>query len=167
MRSARDTGGMNLLELAIGRGTVLVVALAIASGLARPASSPPRGRVVVTDTETTILDVVEFAPATSILQPSSRPTLDAVAATLRGNPSIELIEVQSHTSGIGDGDANLALTQQRAEVVVSYLGDAGIAPTRLVAQGYGDTQPIDRAAPTKNERVSFLIVRRSTDLGAR
>ena len=121
----------------------------------------PRAGVVVTDTETTILDVVEFMPGTAVLRPSSLPTLDAVAATMQGNPSISLVEVQAHTSGIGDELANLDLTQRRADAVVLYLGAAGVSPARLAAQGYGDTQPIDRAAPHKNERISFLILQRS------
>jgi outer membrane protein OmpA-like peptidoglycan-associated protein len=154
---------MNLLDVATGRGTALVLALALTSSLALSGEPPARGRVVVTDTETTILDIVEFAPGTATLRPSARPTLDAVAATLQGNPSIELVEVQSHTRGIGDSTANLALSAQRAAVIMAYLVDAGIAPSRLVAQGYGDTQPIDRAAPAKNERISFLIIKRSTD----
>lgn len=120
--------------------------------------------VTETETETTILDVVEFVPGTATLRPTSRPTLDAVAATLLGNPSIELTEVQSHTRGIGDHATNRTLSEHRAAVVVAYLVEAGLPSSRLVAQGYGDTQPIDRAAPGKNERVSFLILKRSTDL---
>ncbi len=154
---------MNLLEPAFGRGTVLVLALALASWLAVPAEPPARGRVVVTETSTTILDVVEFVPGTATLRPTSHPILDAIAATLSGNPSIELVEVQSHTRGSGDSAANLALSDQRAVVVMTYLQNAGVASSRLVAQGYGDTQPIDRAAPAKNERMSFLILRRSSD----
>ncbi|HET9987921.1 MAG TPA: OmpA family protein [Kofleriaceae bacterium] len=154
---------MNLLDLAVGRGTALVIALALGSLiLLRPEAPPQRGRVVVTDTETTILDVVEFAPGTATLRASSRPTLDAVADTLRGNPSIELVEVQSHTR-----DANLALSQHRADAVVAYLVSAGVEPNRVVAQGYGDTQPIDRAAPGNNERIAFLILKRASDVAER
>jgi outer membrane protein OmpA-like peptidoglycan-associated protein len=155
---------MHLVDLALGRGTVLVLCVAIGSWLVAPSDEEPQGRVVVTETETTILDVVEFEPGTATLRPTSRPTLDAVADTLRGNPSIELVEVQSHTRGTGDEVANLELSHQRATVVVAYLVDAGVAPERLDAQGYGDTQPIDRTAPAKNERISFLILKRSTDL---
>jgi OmpA-OmpF porin, OOP family len=157
---------MNLLDLALGRGTPLVLALAVASWLALPVEPAHRGRVIVTETETTILDVVEFVPGTATLRPTSRPILDAVAATLRGNPSIELIEVQSHTRGPGDHAANLTLSDDRAAAIVAYVVAAGIAPSRLVAQGYGDTQPLDRAASAKNERVSFLILKRSTDLNS-
>jgi OmpA-OmpF porin, OOP family len=152
---------MYLLDVVLGRGTPLVLALLIGSWLAAPA--PHRARVVVTDAETTILDVVEFEPGTASLRPTSLPTLDAVAATLRGNPSIELVEVQSHTRGVDDSTANLALSEQRAAVIVTYLVDAGVPRSRLVAEGYGDTQPIDRAMPAKNERVSFLILERSPD----
>jgi outer membrane protein OmpA-like peptidoglycan-associated protein len=154
---------MYLVDLALGRGIALALALGIGSWVLAPARNEPRTRVVVTESETTILDVVEFAPGTATLRPTSLPTLDAVADTLRGNPSIQLLEVQSHTSGHGDGAAHQALTQQRAEVVVQYLVAAGVEPARLVAQGYGDSQPIDVAAPAKNERVSFLILRRSSD----
>jgi outer membrane protein OmpA-like peptidoglycan-associated protein len=153
---------MNLLDLAVGRGTALVIALALGSLIFLcPEAAPHRGRVVVTDTETTILDVVEFSPGTATLCERSRPTLDAVASTLLGNPSIELIEVQSHTRDTGDGAASLALSEQRAAVVVAYLVAAGVEPTRLVGQGYGDTQPIDRAVPAKNERMAFLILKRT------
>ncbi|MEO6777253.1 MAG: OmpA family protein [Kofleriaceae bacterium] len=158
---------MNLLAVAMGRRTALVLALALGSVLLLAAdSSPARGRVVVTASETTILDVVEFAPATATLRAGARPTLDAIAETLQGNPSLALIEVQAHTRGDGDAAANLVLSQRRADVIVAYLIQAGVAPARLVAHGYGDTQPLDPAAPANNERVSFLILDRAGDRAA-
>jgi outer membrane protein OmpA-like peptidoglycan-associated protein len=151
---------MQFLDVALGRGTPLVLALLIGSWLALPAH-PTRGRVVVTESETTILDVVEFDAGTATLRTTSQPILDAVAATLVGNPSIRLVEVQSHTSRIGDHDANLALSMQRAEVVAAYLVQAGVSSSRLIARGYGDAQPIDPAIPANNERMSFLILSRT------
>ncbi len=158
---------MDLVDLTVGRriAIALAVTLAATSWLAL-ASHEPRPRVVVTETETTILDAVEFAPGTTALRTTSRATLDAVAATLRANPGIELVEVQAHMAGSGDAAADQALSDQRAATVRAYLVDAGVEPARLAAQGYGDTQPIDRAAPAKNERVSFLILKRSPDAGA-
>jgi outer membrane protein OmpA-like peptidoglycan-associated protein len=157
---------MNLLDGTISRRTVVAFALALGSLLLVSADSPrEHGRVVVTDTETTILDVVEFAPGTAMLRGTSSATLDAVAETLRGNPSIERVEVQAHMRSDGTGGADLELSQQRAEVVVAYLVAAGVEPARLVAQGYGDTQPLEPTAVTaaKNERVAFLILERATD----
>jgi OOP family OmpA-OmpF porin len=152
---------MHLLERVVGRSTVVALALALGATSALALSDGHNhGRVVVTDTETTILDVVEFAPGTALLRPTSFPILGAVADTLRGNPSITLLEVQSHTSGRGDHAANLTLTDQRANLIMNYLIAHGIEPARLTAQGYGDSEPIDVAAPDKNERVSFLILQR-------
>jgi len=154
---------MHLLDVPLGRSIALVLCVAVGSWLVASHDDAHEGRVVVTDTETTILDVVEFVPGTPTLRPSAQPILDAVAATMQGNPSIELVEVQSHTRGTGDEVANLDLSEQRAAVVVAYLVNAGVEPARLAAQGYGDTQPLDRMAPENNERISFLILRRATD----
>jgi len=155
---------MHLLEARLGRYVALALVLLTVSAVAVLRESPPRGRVVVTDTETEILDIVEFVPATATLRPRSFATLDAVAATLVGNPSIELVEVQAHTRGLGDEAANLELTQQRANAVRAYLVTAGVESARLDAQGYGDTQPLDHAGSPNNERISFLILKRSSDL---
>ena len=50
---------------------------------------------------------------------------------------------------------------------MKYLVDKGVDEKRLTAQGYGETQPLDRrhveAAWAKNRRVAFLIVKRATD----
>lgn len=145
---------MHLLERVGGRA-LLVLTLAVAPLMASPLEQP--GHVVVTDTETTILDVIEFDPGTATLRPNSLPTLDAVAATLIGNPSIELVEVQSHTAGVDQ-----ALSDQRAATVVAYLVRAGVEPARLLAEGYSNTQPLDPAVPAKNERIAFLILKRAS-----
>jgi outer membrane protein OmpA-like peptidoglycan-associated protein len=154
---------MQRLEVPYLSTLALAALVAVGSWLAAPTpEDEPRGRVVVTDTETTILDVIEFEPGTATIRTKSKPTLDAVAATMQGNPSIELVEVQSHLRAQRCG-ANAALSQRRADAVVAYLVAAGVAPARLVAQGYGDTQPIDVAAPWKNERIAFLILKRASD----
>jgi outer membrane protein OmpA-like peptidoglycan-associated protein len=128
---------------------------------------PDRGRVVVTDTSIEILDVIYFEYNKDIIKPASYPILDAVAATMQGNPSIQLIEIQGHTDERGDDAYNLDLSDRRAKSVQKYLVDKGVDPKRLTAQGYGETQPLDRrhneAAWAKNRRVAFLIIKRATD----
>jgi len=128
---------------------------------------PDRGRVVVTDTAIEILDMVYFEYNKAIIKPVSYPILDAVAATLQGNPSIQLIEVQGHTDERGDDAYNLDLSDRRAHAVEKYLIDKGVDAKRLSAQGYGETQPVDRrsneAAWAKNRRVAFLILKRASD----
>ena len=128
---------------------------------------PDRGRVVVTDTKIEILDKVYFEYNKAVIKSESFPILDAVAATLEGNPDIQLIEVQGHTDERGNDAYNLELSDKRAKAVVKYLADKGIAADRLQGQGYGETQPIERksneAAWAKNRRVEFLILKRSND----
>jgi OmpA-OmpF porin, OOP family len=126
---------------------------------------PDRGRVVVTETSIEILDVIYFDYNSATIQARSFPILDAVAATLQGNPSIQLIEIQGHTDERGDDAYNLDLSDRRSKSVMKYLADKGVAEKRLSAQGYGETQPLDRAhnekAWAKNRRVAFLIIKRS------
>jgi OmpA-OmpF porin, OOP family len=128
---------------------------------------PDRGRVVVTDTSIEILDVIYFEYDKAVILPKSFPILDAVAATLQGNPSIQLVEIQGHTDERGDDAYNLDLSDRRAKAVMKYLVDKGVDSKRLTAQGYGETQPLDRrhneAAWAKNRRVAFLILKRATD----
>lgn len=126
---------------------------------------PFGGRVVITDVDVQILDPVTFAPDKAVLAPTSLPILDAIAATLLNDPGILLVEVQSHTDERGDAAVNQRLTDARAQVIVSYLVGKGVDPARLVAQGYGGTQPLDahhtEAAWAKNRRVAFLILKRA------
>jgi outer membrane protein OmpA-like peptidoglycan-associated protein len=128
---------------------------------------PDRGRVVVTDTKIEILDKIFFEYDKAVIKGESFPILDAVAATLEGNPDIALIEIQGHTDSDGSDAYNLDLSDRRAAAVKKYLVDKGIAEDRLTSQGYGESQPLERkntaAAKAKNRRVEFLIVKRGSD----
>ena len=125
---------------------------------------PDKGRVVVTDTSIEILDKVYFEYDKAVIKKESYGILDAVAATLEGNPDIALIEIQGHTDSRGNDAYNLDLSDRRAAAVKQYLVDKGINEGRLQSQGYGETVPLDRkkneAAYAKNRRVEFLILKR-------
>ncbi|HYW94918.1 MAG TPA: OmpA family protein [Bacteroidales bacterium] len=74
------------------------------------------------------------------LRPESMVSLDKLVETLNDNPNIT-IELMSHTDSRGTDEDNLILSQKRAQSVVDYLISKGIAPDRLQAKGYGETQP--------------------------
>ncbi len=123
---------------------------------------PDRGRVTVTSQSIEILDWIVF-DNDAVIKRTSFPILDAVVATLKGNPEVTLVEVQGHAVR-GDAKGSLALSSERANAVRKYLVAKGIDAARLVAKGYGDTQLLDHSnrMAAKNQRVGFHILKRLT-----
>lgn len=78
----------------------------------------------------------DFAKAD--LRPESMVALDGLVETLNDNPNIT-IELGSHTDSRGSDADNVSLSQRRAQSVVNYLIQKGIAADRLTAKGYGET----------------------------
>ncbi len=74
------------------------------------------------------------------LTASSCTALDRLVKMLEENPNVT-IEMAAHCDYRGNDDYNLRLSQKRAESVVKYLTDHGIAADRLTAKGYGETRP--------------------------
>ncbi len=74
------------------------------------------------------------------VRPESMVALDKLVETLNDNPTIT-IELGSHTDARGSVADNELLSQRRAQSVVNYLIEKGIAPARLTAKGYGKSQP--------------------------
>jgi outer membrane protein OmpA-like peptidoglycan-associated protein len=70
--------------------------------------------------------------------------------------------VEGHTDNVGNAAYNKDLSARRAASVVRYLVGKGIAPSRLVAAGYGFEQPIasnkTALGRAKNRRVAFTIL---------
>jgi len=125
---------------------------------------PDKGRVVVHKGRIEILDKIYFETDKAVIKPVSFPILDAIAATMKGNPQILLIEIQGHADERGSDDHNMKLTDDRAHAVLKYITDKGIDAGRLRAKGYGETRPVDKnhneEAWSKNRRVEFVIQKR-------
>jgi outer membrane protein OmpA-like peptidoglycan-associated protein len=117
---------------------------------------PDRGRVVVTDSSIEILEQIYFAKDSEAIESRSRPIVEAIAATLAGNPEIAKIEIGGHASG-DEGDV-WGLSAHRASAVRDALVARGIAGTRIVVVPYGATQPVGGA--NKDRRVEFAIAER-------
>jgi len=105
-----------------------------------------------------ILRGVIFETGKSALKPESFTVLDIVAQSLTANPDIR-IEIAGYTDNTGTVATNLRLSQARADAVRAYLGSKGVAPGRMVAKGYGATNPIasnsSAAGRTQNRRVEL------------
>lgn len=110
------------------------------------------------------LAAIQFETASATLTDSSSPVLDAAAAALidalDARPGLA-IEIEGHTDNTGDADANLALSQARADAVVTALTYRGVPASVLTATGLGQTEPIaDNSTDegrAQNRRVEFVI----------
>ncbi len=75
------------------------------------------------------------------LRSASVTELDKLVLIMNDNPTIK-VEMGSHTDSIGKAEANLRLSQARAQSCVNYLITKGISPERIVAKGNGETMPV-------------------------
>ncbi|MBM4392623.1 MAG: OmpA family protein, partial [Deltaproteobacteria bacterium] len=120
-------------------------------------------RVVVLADRVDIRDKIFFEFDSAVITADSFRILDDLAATLDNHVEIELLEVQGHTDDQGAEDYNQKLSQGRAEAVREYLVKSGIAGDRLVARGYGESQPLQpgtsEEAREVNRRVAFKILK--------
>ena len=105
-----------------------------------------------------VLRGVTFETGRSALKPDSYTILDIVAASLVANPDIK-IEIGGHTDNTGSAATNTRLSQARADAVRAYLASKGVAPERMVAKGYGPSQPVapntSVAGRAQNRRVEL------------
>lgn len=87
-----------------------------------------------------LIDNIFYAFDKATLLPESKNALDSLILMLNDNPNIT-IELSAHTDYRGAEDYNKKLSQKRAESVVKYLINHGIAADRLTAVGYGEEKP--------------------------
>jgi outer membrane protein OmpA-like peptidoglycan-associated protein len=124
---------------------------------------PDRGSVVIEENSIIILEKIYFETDSAEILPRSYPILDAVAATLIGNPHITLVEIQGHADERASDEYNIRLTSDRAAAVLDALVQRGVARDRLRSAGYGERCPVDpRHTPQaweQNRRVEFKIIR--------
>ena len=81
----------------------------------------------------------DFNKAT--LQPASDGPLGQVASLMAADPSLK-VEVQGHTDNVGGDDYNQKLSEARANSVMTWLTQHGVAAGRMSAKGYGKTKPV-------------------------
>ncbi|MCB9780739.1 MAG: OmpA family protein [Alphaproteobacteria bacterium] len=119
-------------------------------------------RVFISQKAIVITDKIFFKTGKATIKPESHALLDEIAGVLAKHEEIKKVEVAGHTDDQGKDDANLKLSQGRSEAVMAYLVGQGIAADRLVAKGYGETEPIgDNTTDegrAQNRRVEFRIL---------
>lgn len=92
----------------------------------------------------------------------SKAQLDEMAKLLQGQPNLK-VYIVGHTDNQGQLDANIALSQQRAQSVVAVLTAAPykVDPKRLVAKGVANLAPVASndadSGRSKNRRVELVV----------
>ncbi|MFK7774641.1 MAG: flagellar motor protein MotB [Saprospiraceae bacterium] len=123
--------------------------------------SPKNGRLFVTMTEPIL-----FNSGSVRVKRDYNPTLENMAAVLKGNPSLRLI-IEGHSdnvpvkSGVAYSD-NWDVSLARAKSVVKKLTKLGVSPNQLLPTGRGEFDPLssdDSSESRKmNRRVDFIVM---------
>ena len=92
--------------------------------------------------EVFVMRNLHFATNKTRILSSSEEALEALFGYLERNPEIR-IKIMGHTDNVGKDAANQRLSEGRAEAVREDLIKRGINETRIEAEGYGETRPID------------------------
>lgn len=103
---------------------------------------------------------IQFDSGAVTLQSSAKKILKSVVQAVNRCPAHH-IYINGYTDSYGDAKANKALSQARAEAVMSYLVGLGIQPARLKARGFGEKNPIannkTEAGRAKNRRIELIV----------
>jgi len=104
---------------------------------------------------------LEFESGKAVIRQTSYVALEELVKLLQRKPNFRIL-IEGHTDNVGSAPLNMRLSLSRAEAVKIYLTEKGVATDRVIAKGYGLTQPV---APNntpqgrqKNRRVEFTIL---------
>ena len=117
-----------------------------------------------------VLEHLFFHHDQSLILKDSKVELDKLYDLMLNMPKL-VVEIAGHTDSKGDDDYNMKLSQKRAQAVVDAVVKRGIDKSRMVAKGYGETEPLannldddgkeDAEGMAKNRRVELKVL----DLG--
>lgn len=114
----------------------------------------------VDDTTWFNFDRLLFDTGKDTLQPSSQEQLNNVAAILKAYPNVHA-KVGGYTDNVGDAASNLELSKARAKNVMDAIVSAGIDPSRLESEGYGEEHPIadnsTEEGRAQNRRIALRV----------
>jgi outer membrane protein OmpA-like peptidoglycan-associated protein len=84
---------------------------------------------------------VFFETGLSSLRKESFTALNELVVALKAKTNL-VIEIAGHTDNVGTSESNQKLSTDRANAVRDYLIKHGIESKRVIAKGYGETQPV-------------------------
>lgn len=109
----------------------------------------------------TLTAMVNFDFDDSSIRSDMEPILRQKVEILRASPNVRL-RLEGHTDERGSGEYNLALGSRRAQSVLNFFVDNGLAANRFETTSFGEERPLvnrsDEQAWAQNRRVEFVII---------
>ncbi len=106
-----------------------------------------------------VLEGIVFETGKAGITPEAELLIETAYNTLEQNPEIA-VEIRGYTDDTGSKDANIRLSQSRADAVRNHLIAKGITPERITARGFGPDNPVaSNATPEgrqQNRRIEFV-----------
>lgn len=104
---------------------------------------------------------ITFSPGSAEIDGDARSVIDALAEVLKKCPPLEM-EVAGHTDSQGSEGGNRALSQARAEAVLTALQGRRLRVEAFRAVGYGEANPIagndSEVGREANRRIEFTLL---------
>ncbi|MEO0823474.1 MAG: OmpA family protein [Pseudomonadota bacterium] len=129
-----------------------------AAPAAVPAAAPAEPAVY--DRDITVDMQITFEVDSAVIAPSARGVLATLCEAMSAAPADWRFNIIGHADASGDDDYNRTLSETRAREVARRLtADCGIAPTRLVVYGLGESRLLPGVPPVSeaNRRVEVSL----------
>jgi outer membrane protein OmpA-like peptidoglycan-associated protein len=101
---------------------------------------------------------IQFETGKAVIKKTSFKLLDEIVQILNDYPDY-IMTIDGHTDDVGKDDFNMQLSKDRANSVKNYFVGKGVAESRLIANGFGETMPVasnkTKAGKAKNRRVAM------------
>ena len=131
---------------------------------AAPAFTPVTAKIVATPAFANKKLTVNFPTGSYALTEKAKSIVDQKFVPFAQGFKFARIKVEGHTDNVGNADANLVLSQKRAQAIITYLiSEYGYDPNRfLPAVGYGSEHPLvpntNDVNRAKNRRTEFELI---------
>jgi len=148
-------------EAALSRKEAQLLAeAAAADARSRSASAAPAPAAAAGASKQMALNDSAFTPGAATLRPEARSNVSAIVAFVNRDRNKQ-IRIEGHTDNGGNANADLVLSQRRAEAVRDALVAAGIDARRITTFGMGQAQPVapntTEEGRARNRRVDVIL----------
>ncbi len=124
--------------------------------------------IKIAENENFIISKVLYEYRSAEINETAAKELNKLVLILKKNKDIG-VELSSHTDSKGGDKYNMELSQKRANKAVEYVVSKGINAAKIVAKGFGETQPVapnelpngkdNPEGRAKNRRTEFKVIK--------